>query len=256
MEEIGNSPREGGKTGKKAWRMTLFSPCPESGTIKPGHRNSVSMVQPWPWGMGSPASEDIPHGWQPAWPVSPQPHNGSDPWREQGLAVAMGWVAEGVTKQAGLVRVVSHCQLSLPGWDRHSHLASHWLHWEHQATSRQEKTSLFPRSSPLAWGAGGVALVHARSLSPSPAGQIRHGSGSGEAPSLVQTLEGPHPTPCQRVQTFGGCCVPLRAGRPQCQCSWHAVCTQALCTHQHHMATVSGATSRVWTRMGKQLCLP
>lgn len=60
MEEIGNSPREGGKTGKKAWRMTLFSPCPESGTIKPGHRNSMSMVQPWPWGMGSPRLRGYP----------------------------------------------------------------------------------------------------------------------------------------------------------------------------------------------------
>lgn len=83
---------------------------------------------------GPPGSGVVPHGWQPAKPKD------LCPWREQGLAIAVGWVAGGVTQQAGLVRVVSHCQLSLPGWDRRSHLASHWLHWGHQTTSRHEKT--------------------------------------------------------------------------------------------------------------------
>lgn len=185
---------------------------------------------------------------------SPSTPKDLGPWREQGLAIAVGWVAGGVTQQAGLVRLVSHCQLSLPGWDRRSHPASRWLHWERQATSRHEKYHPAPRAPPQ--HVAGGALDHARSLSPCPAGQIRHGSASGEAPSLVQALEGPHPAPCQRVQTFGGCCVPLRPGRPQSKGSCHTVCTQALCTHQHHMATVAGATSRVWRRMGKQLCLP
>lgn len=60
MKETGDSPREGGKTGNKERRMTFFSPCPEFGTIKPGHGNKVSMVQPWPWGMGFPRLRGYP----------------------------------------------------------------------------------------------------------------------------------------------------------------------------------------------------
>lgn len=51
-----------------------------------------------------------------------------------------------------------------------------------------------------------------------------------------------------------------RAGSPRCKRSCRVVPTQALCTHQRHMATVAGTSaatpSGVWRRMGKQLCLP
>lgn len=143
----------------------------------------------------------------------------------QGLAVAMGQVAGGVTQQAGLVWVVSHCQLSLPGWDCHSHLVSHWLHWEHQTTAGMKKHHFAPKAPHRH---GGAALDSSRS--PPPSGQISHGSARGEAPSLVQALEGPHPAPCQRVQTFGRCCVPVRPGRPQGRRSWHTVYPGAVYT--------------------------
>lgn len=104
-------------------------------------------------GCGVPQTQGIsPMGGSQPSQYPPSTPKDLGPWREQGLAVAMGQVAGGVTQQAGLVWVVSHCQLSLPGWDCHSHLAPQWLHWEHQTISRHEKTPLCPKSSPPAWG--------------------------------------------------------------------------------------------------------
>lgn len=89
MEETGDSPREDGKTGNKEWRMTLFSPCPELGTIKPGHGNRVSIVQPWPWAMGSLRLRGYPP-WVAASldSIFPAPqriwaHGGSKGWQQQ-----------------------------------------------------------------------------------------------------------------------------------------------------------------------------
>lgn len=80
-------PQKGGKTGKKERRMTFFTPCPESGTTKPGHRNRVPMMQPWPWGVGSPRLRGYPP-WVAASPASilPAPqriwaHGGSRGWQ-------------------------------------------------------------------------------------------------------------------------------------------------------------------------------
>lgn len=131
--------------------MTLFSPYPDLAPSSQGTETGCQWCSLGHGVCGSPGSGDTPHGWQPAQPVSSQPPKGSGPMEGAGLAIAMGRGAGGVTQQAGLVRVVSHCQLSLPGWDCRSHLASHWLHWEYQTTNRQEKTPLFPRSSPPAW---------------------------------------------------------------------------------------------------------
>lgn len=221
-------------------------------------------MQPLPRGHGvppSPGPADIPHGWQPSLPTSSQRPAGSGPaaaalWRVKVLVGPTGQGAGGVAQQAGPARVVSHCQLSLPGWDCCSSPASRCTPWLHQAapSSRQAQQNPLPcpkGSFPSMQGAPG----HARS--PSPAGKIRHGASSSGAPSLVQAPDVPHPALFKRVQMAGGCWVPPRLGSPQCKCSCHAVHTQALCTRQHRRATVAGTgagtTSGVWRGMGKQL---
>lgn len=84
------------------------------------------------------------------------------------------------------------------------------------------------------------------------------GSGVGQA------AVGPLPL-CRHLMSptlllANGCGWLGGAGSPWCKHPCHVVPTHALCTHQHHMATVTGTNAgtpnELWRRMGKQLCLP